>query len=146
WRKGQDAWISIGRLDAFHEKAQPLARYPEGPLRLRNASFRRGAFTLEDVTLDEHDVVDGGLHMVSGESGSGKTTLLLSILGEVALVEGAADLSVVRPRDVVYASQTPWLMNMAIKDNIVFYTDFDPDKYKRVLSACCLDDDLSVLP
>ncbi|KAL8381523.1 hypothetical protein RB595_005678 [Gaeumannomyces hyphopodioides] len=150
WRKGQNAWISVGRLDTFFGKITPLARYPEGPLRLRNASFRKGAFTVDNITLDHDDIVEGGLHVLSGDSGSGKTTLLQSILGEVGLVEHDEETRrgtrVTRPSSAVYASQTPWLMNMTIKDNIVFHADFDHERYNRVVTACCLDDDLMVLP
>ncbi|KAL8297290.1 hypothetical protein RB600_002325 [Gaeumannomyces tritici] len=151
WRKGQNAWISIGRLDTFFTKVTPLAKYPEGPLRLRNASFQKGAFTLDNITLGRDDIVEGGLHVLSGDSGSGKTTLLRSILGEVSLVEDNDEGTrrgprVTRPSSAVYASQTPWLMNMTIKDNIVFYADFDHARYNRIVTACCLDDDLMVLP
>ncbi|EJT78767.1 ABC transporter [Gaeumannomyces tritici R3-111a-1] len=151
WRKGQNAWISIGRLDTFFTKVTPLAKYPEGPLRLRNASFQKGAFTLDNITLGRDDIVEGGLHVLSGDSGSGKTTLLRSILGEVSLVEDDDEGTrrgprVTRPSSAVYASQTPWLMNMTIKDNIVFYADFDHARYNRIVTACCLDDDLMVLP
>ncbi|KLU81190.1 ABC transporter [Magnaporthiopsis poae ATCC 64411] len=151
WCKGQNAWISIGRLDTFFSKVTPLATYPEGPLRLRNASFQKGTFTLDRITLGHDDIVEGGLHVLSGDSGSGKTLLLRAILGEVSLVEDDDEEILQRPRvtrpsSVIYASQTPWLMNMTIKDNIVFFTDFDHERYKRVVTACCLDDDLMVLP
>lgn len=151
WRKGQNAWISIGRLDTFFSKVTPLATYPEGPLRLRKASFQKGTFTLDRITLGHDDIVEGGLHVLSGDSGSGKTLLLRAILGEVGLAEDDDEEIIQRPRvtrpsSVIYASQTPWLMNMTIKDNIVFFADFDHERYKRVVTACCLDDDLMLLP
>lgn len=66
WRKGQTAWISMGRLDTFYGKVKPLAVYPEGPLRLRNASFQKGGFTLEEITLGQEDIVEGGLACAFG--------------------------------------------------------------------------------
>ncbi|KAK2603573.1 hypothetical protein QQS21_004253 [Conoideocrella luteorostrata] len=133
--------ISLGRLDRFYAAATPPETYPEGPLILKNVTFRRNKeaeFTLEDVTID---FVQGGLNIVSGPSGSGKTTLLLAIIGETIKQNG----SVTRPRDVAFASQTPWLQAQSIRDNVLFNSSYDCDRYEAVLDACCLREDLDEL-
>ncbi|KAH8889816.1 P-loop containing nucleoside triphosphate hydrolase protein [Thozetella sp. PMI_491] len=141
-RSAVNAWISMDRLDRYFRSTAPIARYPVGPLSIKNATFRRhknATFTLKDISID---FVQGGLNVVSGQSGSGKTTLLLAILGET-LIEGG---SVTRPDDVAFASQTAWLQSETIRDNVLFHSEFEQARYDRVIKACALDVDLDEMP
>lgn len=136
-----NAAISFDRLDRYFNNTEPLIRHPDGPLRIQKASFRRNKradFVLKDVSID---FVEGGLTSVTGASGSGKTTLLLSILGETIKETG----EVTRPSDVAFASQTTWLQNASIKENILFSSPFEEVRYNRVIEACCLSIDFSEL-
>ncbi|KAI9167099.1 ATP-binding cassette transporter abc4 [Paramyrothecium foliicola] len=132
------AMVSFSRLDKYFESTVPLTKYPTGPLCIRNASFRRNRkaiFRLEHISID---FVEGGLNVVSGQSGSGKSTLLLSILGETYLEGGSLTV----PDDVAFASQSPWLQNDTIKENILFGSQMERVRYDRVLQACRLLEDL----
>ncbi|KAJ2905427.1 P-loop containing nucleoside triphosphate hydrolase protein [Zalerion maritima] len=136
------ARVSLDRLDQYFASAVPTAKYPEGPLSVENASFRRhnkAVFVLQDITIE---FIQNGLNVITGPSGSGKTTLLLALLGECLTESG----SVTRPADVAFASQTPWLQNESIRDNILFHSAFEEARYERVLSACCLHEDILNLP
>lgn len=136
-----NAKISIERLDRYFNSTKPLIKYPEGPLCIKNATFRRNQsadFLLENVSID---FVEGGLNTIQGASGSGKTTLLLAILGETIKEAG----EVTRPGDVAFSSQTPWLQNETIKNNILFSSDYEEVRYERVIEACCLPEDLAEL-
>ncbi|KAK1778584.1 P-loop containing nucleoside triphosphate hydrolase protein [Copromyces sp. CBS 386.78] len=137
-----NAHVSMERLDKFYSNLAPLTQYPEGPLRIEKATFRRSKkapFFLKDISID---FVEGGLNIITGQSGSGKTSLLLSILGETTLEEG----TVTRPSDVAFASQTPWLQSETIRDNILFHAPFEQVRYDRVIEACCLGLDFEQLP
>jgi ABC-type multidrug transport system fused ATPase/permease subunit len=46
---------------------------------------------------------------------------------------------------VAYASQTPWLQNASIKDNILFGLPLLNKRYKETLAVCALDTDLGYL-
>ncbi|KAF6820210.1 ABC multidrug transporter [Colletotrichum sojae] len=132
------AFIALGRLDRYFESTTPIEEYPDGKLEIREATFRRSktaTFQLKDLSLD---FVDGGLNVVSGVSGSGKTTLLLAILGETIKESGY----ITRPKDVAFASQTAWLQNDTIKENILFNSPYEKVRYDRVVDACCLPVDL----
>ncbi|KUI68518.1 ATP-binding cassette transporter abc4 [Cytospora mali] len=136
-----NAVISLDRLDRYFFNTEPLVRYPEGPLRIEKARFKRNKkadFVLRDISID---FVEGGLTAVTGASGSGKTTLLLSILGETVKEAG----EVTRPSDVAFASQTTWLQNASIKDNILFSSPFEEVRYNRIVEGCCLTVDFSEL-
>lgn len=137
-----NAKISIERLDRYFNSTKPLIRYPEGPLRIKNATFKRNQhaeFILKDISVD---FVEGGLNTIQGASGSGKTTLLLAILGETIKEAGETT----RPGDVAFSSQTPWLQNATVKNNILFNSEYEDVRYTRVIEACCLPVDLAELP
>lgn len=85
-KSATNAMISFERLDRFFNNTAPMVQFPEGPLRIQNATFKRNKkadFSLANISID---FVHGGLNTIVGASGSGKTTLLLSIL--VSDVEG----------------------------------------------------------
>ncbi|POR33980.1 ABC transporter [Tolypocladium paradoxum] len=135
------ASISLGRIDKFFDATTPLQSYPLGPLRVENATFQRNnkaPFRLQDISID---FVQGGLNVVTGPSGSGKTTLLLALLGEAICHEG----QVTRPKDIAYASQTPWLQALSVRDNILFNRPYKADRYRDVIHASCLSVDLGEL-
>ncbi|WDK21525.1 ABC transporter [Colletotrichum graminicola] len=132
------AMIAIGRLDQYFNTTTPLEEYPEGALEIQDATFRRNktaSFQLRNISIG---FVEGGVNVVSGASGSGKTTLLLAILGETIKESG----TITRPKDVAFASQTAWLQNESIKDNILFNSAFEAVRYNNVVNACCLPVDL----
>ncbi|KAJ6783379.1 hypothetical protein PWT90_06770 [Aphanocladium album] len=133
--------LSMKRIDRYIAATSPKENFPEGRLTIKHATFRRtfsAEFKLQDLTLD---FVEGGLNVVIGASGSGKTSLLLSILGETVLEKG----TVTKPRDVAFASQSPWLQAKSLRDNILFTSTYNEVKYQQVVEACCLDVDLAEL-
>ncbi|KZS96802.1 multidrug resistance-associated ABC transporter [Sistotremastrum niveocremeum HHB9708] len=111
--------------------------------------------------LQDLDVVfpNGELTVVTGPTASGKTALLMALLGEMTMqppppgVESKLLLDKnphkVLPDGLVqtlsYAAQTPWLQHQSIKDNILFGTPFDQERYDEVIACCALKPDLEVL-
>ena len=100
----------------------------------------------------------GKLNIIAGATGSGKSSLLMALLGEMKLVSGKVCIpggSVrqdLRPdpetgltESVAYCAQQAWLVNATIKENILFASPYDRQKYRAVLSACALERDLEIL-
>ncbi|KAI1377673.1 ABC transporter [Hypoxylon crocopeplum] len=136
------AGVSIKRLDRYFDNTTPLRSHPVGPLQIKDATFRRNkkaSFALKNISID---FVEGGLNVVTGQSGSGKSTLLMSILGETILEGG----TITCPKDIAYASQSPWLQNETIRENILFNSPFEQVRYDRVVNACGLPIDLDEFP
>lgn len=87
----------------------------------------------------------GELLAVVGGVGAGKTSFINSILGEVRILAGRAAAK----GDFAYFSQTPFIMNASIRDNILFGHVGEPvndQLYLRALSCCALEYDLKLLP
>ncbi|KAG0370512.1 hypothetical protein BGZ54_006027 [Gamsiella multidivaricata] len=94
---------------------------------------------LKNINLD---IRRGSLVAVVGPVGSGKSSLLQAIVGNMMKCKG----EVIRGTTISYASQTPWIQNATIRNNILFDTPLDEERYKRVVKTCSLEKDLSNMP
>ncbi|KAL1920360.1 uncharacterized protein VTP21DRAFT_737 [Calcarisporiella thermophila] len=94
---------------------------------------------LKDVTLTlgqrEH-------LLVAGQSGSAKSSLLLGLLDQIDIPSGSVHLN----GRASYSSQVAWLFNGTIQENIIFGLEYDEERFKRVIRACALEDDLRHFP
>jgi ABC-type transport system involved in cytochrome bd biosynthesis fused ATPase/permease subunit len=134
--------VSLKRIDRYLAAATCRDAHAEGPVQIRNVTIRRSAsseFRLHDISVE---FIQGGINAVVGPSGSGKTTLLVSILGESILESG----SISRPKDVAFASQSPWLQAVSLRENVLFTADYNAVKYGAIIEACCLNEDLKEMP
>ena len=102
-----------------------------------SGATERVAFRLDSVDLS---VPTGSLVAIVGPVGSGKTSLLHALLGEMdcegepVLIRGA----------VAFASQSPFVVNATLRENVAFGGDIDAkkDHYEACLKACALQQDL----
>ncbi|RLV94170.1 ATP-dependent bile acid permease [Spathaspora sp. JA1] len=112
-------------------------------------------FKLRDLNID---FKVGKLNVIIGPTGAGKTSLLLGLLGEMDLISGNVNLPGLTPRDdlvidgatgltdsIAYCSQSPWLLNDSIRNNICFGTTYIKDRYDAVIEACGLVRDFQIL-
>ncbi|KAM4852275.1 ATP-binding cassette sub-family C member 2 [Thomomys bottae] len=95
--------------------------------------------TVRDVNLD---IMPGQLVAVVGIVGSGKSSLMSAMLGEMEHVRGHITIK----GTMAYVPQQSWIQNGTIKDNILFGSEFNEQKYNQVLEACALLPDLEILP
>ncbi|KAM5344772.1 hypothetical protein ACJ41O_010634 [Fusarium nematophilum] len=113
------------------------------------------AFRLLDIDVD---FLIGKLNIIAGPTGSGKTSMLMGLLGEMTMMEGniycpgGRSREDVRPdpetnlaNTIAYVAQSAWLVNANIRDNILFASPFDEQRYRQVIVACALERDLQIL-
>ncbi|XP_048630438.1 ABC transporter C family member 2 [Brassica napus] len=96
--------------------------------------------TLSNINLD---VPLGSLVAVVGSTGEGKTSLVSAILGELP---ATSDAMVTLRGSVAYVPQVSWIFNATVRDNILFGSPFDRERYERVLDVTALKHDLELLP
>jgi ABC-type multidrug transport system fused ATPase/permease subunit len=164
--KAINAKVSCDRIQNFLRLPEkPENTYPGESISFSNAcvsfphdivDLKADPFTLRDLNLQ---FPNNALSVISGPTGSGKSLLLAAILGEVDLISGyiqvpkstnqrfdskatAADWII--PTSIAFISQTPWIENATIKDNILFGLPFDPIRYEKVIEACALSQDLAI--
>ncbi|KAL2065866.1 hypothetical protein VTL71DRAFT_3536 [Oculimacula yallundae] len=161
-----NAKISSDRIEKFLRLPEkPHNTFPGESISFHNASvsFPRGSAEPDDETFILRDLniefPNNSLSVISGPTGSGKSLLLAAILGEVRLESGyirvphstderfdskatAADWII--PSAVAFVSQTPWIENATIKNNILFGLPLDKTRYQQVIDACALTQDLAI--
>ena len=101
-----------------------------------NRSFK----TLHDVNLS---IPCGSLVAIVGSVGSGKSSLLAAILNECYCFSGSVTINA---ESISYHSQTPWILNASIRENITFGFPLDETKLSKVLKMSALEMDLKSLP
>ncbi|KAI4543744.1 hypothetical protein MG293_006538 [Ovis ammon polii] len=95
-----------------------------------------GTPVLKDISFK---IERGQLLAVAGSTGAGKTSLLMMIMGELEPSEGKIKHS----GRISFCSQYSWIMPGTIKDNIIFGVSYDEYRYRSVIKACQLEEDIS---
>ena len=98
-----------------------------------------GGFALAGInfSVERKEIV-----AIAGPVASGKSTLMSALIGEVSC---SPDSIISHQGQVAYASQIPFVLNATLRDNILFGSHFDEDRYNKVLDACCLRQDIEQL-
>lgn len=65
-----------------------------------------------------------------------QSSLLQSVLGELRPFNGMGSIEV--SGRVSYASQVPWVFSGSLKENILFGSQFNRERYDKVINACAL--------
>ncbi|KAI0344132.1 multidrug resistance-associated ABC transporter [Trametopsis cervina] len=88
----------------------------------------------------------GKINLIIGQTGSGKTSMLMALLGEMHYHPEGVDSFVGLPRGggVAYQAQESWILNETIRDNILFGSVYQEDRYKKVIRQCALESDLAL--
>jgi len=130
------------------DETQTIASALENGGSRDNLSFTVGEFNFQ--------LRRGEVMVVCGPVGSGKSTLINGILEEAEELplprEPSEDGSTAAPIPMVqksgriaYAPQDPFILNLSLRENILFGSDLDLNRYNRVLDVCALRPDIEQL-
>uniref|UniRef100_A0A8H7XSA6 P-loop containing nucleoside triphosphate hydrolase protein n=1 Tax=Psilocybe cubensis TaxID=181762 RepID=A0A8H7XSA6_PSICU len=147
-----------GTNSSAAENTGVIGNVAEVDIGIRNASFTWGAKDIQDVTRPSPsrnfrlrivgDLIfkRGCVNLITGPTGSGKTSMLMALLGEMHFIADTQTSWVKLPRQggVAYAAQESWVQNATIKENILFGSAFDEERYKKVIHQCALEKDLEL--
>ncbi|KAF5317788.1 hypothetical protein D9619_012656 [Psilocybe cf. subviscida] len=164
------AKVSLDRVDDFLKNTELLDSFTDGdknePI-VSNASpldigFRNAVFSWTTEADSGYTTpsgrifklrVDGelqfkrnALNVIIGPTGCGKTSMLMALLGEMHFMPSAPDSSFNLPRNggIAYATQESWVQNETIRENILFGTPYDEERYKKVIKQCAMEHDLTL--
>ncbi|KAG2178689.1 hypothetical protein INT44_001842 [Umbelopsis vinacea] len=122
------------------------------------------SFVMQNITVE---FPIGKLSIICGSTGAGKTLLMMGLLGEAYISNGKlycprtslsediapkdmdstlSDTNWIAEDSIAYVSQNPWLQNASIMDNILFGLPLDYQRYRSVIEACALVQDLAQYP
>ncbi|KAG8191790.1 hypothetical protein JTE90_026825 [Oedothorax gibbosus] len=112
------------------------------PVVIEDASF---SWTKEDAPALSNlnfRVKEGSLVAVVGQVGAGKSSLLSALLGDMVKWSGKVNVK----GTTSYVPQQAWIQNATLRKNVLFTKPYDEKRYKAVLEACALAQDLEILP
>ena len=170
--KASGFWVTIKRVNKFltleekhkilYDKNEEIKKEKEYDLLIKNMT---ACFSvIENLTyLDEYKLSDssgttkkfksfdvlkkinlnckkGELVIVVGPVGSGKSSLFQAILSDLKIREGSIEVN----GKLSYASQESWIFGGTIRENILFDSDYDEEKYNEVIKVCALERDLKL--
>ncbi|KAK0201656.1 P-loop containing nucleoside triphosphate hydrolase protein [Desarmillaria ectypa] len=151
------AKVSLDRLNDFLRHTELLDTFSadnvavhaaHDKLGFRNAEFVWSSESRRDFKLRIEDDLffDTGINIIVGPTGTGKTSLLLALLGEMHFVSPGPDSWFHLPREngVAYAAQESWIQSDSIRNNILFGSPYEEDRYNKVLDQCALLPDLAL--
>lgn len=127
-------WTGQGEKPPVVKITEAKLDWPDGTPLLSNISFT--------VPAPEPKQTRAHLTVVLGAVGAGKTGLLQALIGDLSPTSGA----VMTSGTIAYTAQSAWIRNATVKDNILFNSPFDEERYDAVVEACALLPDLAILP
>ena len=151
-----EASVSARRLDAFlrapevdtkyyadlHDRSRPSSG--NAAVYVANGNFfwddAATSRALMDIKLT---IPTGSMTIITGSVGAGKSALMKMIIGDLTV--GRQEPSLCVNGSLAYCPQVPWIMNMSLRDNILFGKPYNREWYNLVIDACCLTDDLMLL-
>lgn len=161
-----EAWISIRRVQELlnlsnldfssyyqpiMEKASKSVDSKPSVLQIKDCSFQHETrtskqesdftFHLDNVNLD---VKEGELVCIEGPVGGGKSSLLSAIVASMYCTEGKINIQNLNA-GFGYVPQTTWLQRGTIRENIIWGSVYDEQRYRTIINACALAEDLAAL-
>ncbi|CAM8900430.1 unnamed protein product [Rhodiola kirilowii] len=142
--------VSLQRMEEFFS-SEERTLIPNPPLEpgypaisIKNGFFswdlRSEKPTLLDINID---IPVGSLVAIVGGTGEGKSSLVSAMLGELPPLPSAI---VVIRGTVAYVPQISWIFNATVRQNILFGSDYDAERYWKAIDVTSLMHDLELLP
>ncbi|KAK0621526.1 P-loop containing nucleoside triphosphate hydrolase protein [Bombardia bombarda] len=148
-----EASVAAGRLTSYltAEEVQSDAvtirpaveEAGEETVLIRDGTFSWNRHEDKNVLTDiNFSANKGELTCIVGRVGMGKSSFLQAILGDLWKVKGEVEVA----GTVAFVSQTAWIMNATVRENITFGYRYDSVFYEKTVKACALLDDFVQLP
>lgn len=141
-----ESYVSVKRIECLmYDVSENLDQdilqlSPHESIVVQKAEFQvdrnSGNFLIEELRVTYSPCL---IAVNSKGRGSGKTLFLLALLGELKCLSGQ---SVVKYDQVAYVPKNSYLMAGTIKQNILFGSSYEKERYDQVVHACGLDHDL----
>ncbi|KRX04011.1 P-loop containing nucleoside triphosphate hydrolase [Pseudocohnilembus persalinus] len=121
------------------KKAGPVKKVTRKCLEeLRDKSDRENV----QLEIEDLEVKKGEFIGIFGKFSSGKSSLINAIIGEMKKIQGDIQFD----GEFSLITQEAWLRSTTLRENITFGSEYQPEKYKKILKICELEADLDQLP
>ncbi len=121
----------------------PSSTPSNGHVRFNHADLAKHGMKEPIIRGANFQLPYGSITPIVGRIGSGKSTIVEAVLGHSEVLGGSVEVDV---DDISYCGQTVWLQDTTIRQNIIGHLEYDDARFRRVLRACFLEDDVAWLP
>ena len=143
-----NAYVSMNRVASYlkinTEKKSNITKKKDNDFSIKIVDSKIG-INKENIllTINELKLKKNESAIIIGETGSGKTCLIQSLIDRLIILN-KKEFNI--DGTISYSSQTPFIINSTVKDNILFYSDYNEERYKQVIKFCQLERDIKSLP
>ena len=102
-----------------------------------NFGYFENKYILKNINLS---INKGELIIIIGKIGSGKTTLFNSLLNNI--ISSSESKIKINNNSIAYTSQNPFIKNDTIRNNIIFFNEYNEEKYNKIIKLCELEKDI----
>lgn len=140
-----DVVFDVLDKESKHDKSKIQTAKQQAPIvRLNQVSFKyeeADTYTLKDITLN---IMQGEKIALIGNSGAGKSTLAQIITQNYKPQSGSVTFKD-EALSIGFLSQTPYIFNASIRDNITMFREIDEAKLLKVLNDVGLKEKVTAL-
>ena len=143
-----NAYVSMNRVAAYlkinTEKKSNITKKKDDEYAIKIVNSKIGInkekilMSINELKIKKNESV-----IIIGETGSGKSCLIKSLIDRLIILN-KKEFNI--DGKISYTSQTPFIVNATVKDNILFYSDYNEERYKKVIKYCELERDINSLP
>jgi ABC-type multidrug transport system fused ATPase/permease subunit len=143
-----NAYVSMNRVAAYlkinTEKKSNITKKKDNEYSINIVNAKIGInkekilMSINELKLKKNETA-----IIIGETGSGKSCLIKSLIDRLIILN-KKEFNI--DGKISYTSQTPFIINSTVKDNILFYSKYNEERYKKVIKYCELERDIQSLP
>ena len=143
-----NAYVSLNRIASYlkisTEKKSNITKEKDEKYSISISEVKLGT-KYENIlmSIDSLKILKGESIVIVGETGSGKSCLIKSLIDRLIILS-KKEFNI--DGTISYASQTPFIINSTVKENILFYSKYSAERYKQVIKFCQLEKDIESLP
>ena len=142
-----NTFISMNRISKFliidTEKKSNITRNKNDKYSINLIDAKIGFEDKILLNINELKIKKNESSIIIGETGSGKSCLIKSLIDRL-IIYNKKEFNI--DGIISYAAQQPFIINATIRDNIIFYSKFNFERYKKVLEISQLENDIEKFP
>ena len=143
-----NAYVSMNRLENFLkiniDKKSNITKNIDNKYAIKIDDAKIGTSNNKILmTIEKLKIKKNESCVIIGETGSGKSCLIKSLIDRLIILN-KKEFNI--DGTISYASQTPFIVNATLKENILFYSDYDEERYNKIIKYCELEKDIESFP
>ncbi|KAJ3411115.1 Multidrug resistance-associated protein 1 [Chytridiales sp. JEL 0842] len=138
-----EKFLQLNEVEELKVSAPPSPKHPN-VIEINDSDFKWDGSEGTQPTLSNISVniKKGSRVAIVGDVGSGKSSILAALLGQIRQVRGD---KIKLYGTTAYMSQEAWILNLTLRDNILFGKPLETMKYQEVIRVAGLQRDLTLL-